>query len=133
MTSVFGISVSGLNAASKRLEVSANNIANKDSTRTIKDGQVTNEPYHAQRAQSISQANGGVSVVVRDENPPTVTTFNPGADNADANGQSEVPNVALEKELIDQNIASYDYKANLKAIKIQNNVFEELLRIDTKA
>jgi flagellar basal-body rod protein FlgC len=129
MISSFNVSLAGLNAAAKRLQVSATNIANQFSTATIKDGQLVNEPYKAQRAQQVSNNLGGVSVVVRDANPPTVTAYAPGSPNADANGQAEIPNVSMEDEFINQMIASYDYKANLKAIQTQNHLFENLLDI----
>jgi flagellar basal-body rod protein FlgC len=129
MTSVFSIAVSGLNAASQRLAVSAQNIVNKDSTKTLKDGQVIDEPYHAQQAQSISNALGGVSVVVKDANPPTTVTFNPDDPSADANGAVRVPNVDLETELVNQSIAAYDFKANLKSIKTQDDMLSSLLDI----
>jgi flagellar basal-body rod protein FlgC len=130
MTSVFSIAMSGLTAASRRLEISAQNIANRDSTKTVINGQVIDEPYHAQKAQSISNALGGVvKVNVTDANPPTTTIFNPNAENADANGSSRVPNVSIENELIDQRVAGYDFKANLKSIQAQNHLLDSLLDI----
>ncbi len=129
MTSVFSISTSGLYAAAKKLEVSAGNTANVNSTKTVKDGVVTNEPYHAQIAQSISNAQGGVTVKVKDAAQPTKTIFDPTAENADANGNSLAPNVNLDHELVNQRIASYDYKANLKAIRVQLNLDKSLLDI----
>ncbi len=130
MVSAFGISVSGLQAASTRFAASANNTANAFSTKSLKNGQVIDEPYHAQKSQQISNSLGGVlKVEVSDANPPTKVIFNPTAENADANGASRVPNVDLEKEMIDQQIAAYDYKANLKAIKVQNNLLDSTLNI----
>jgi flagellar basal-body rod protein FlgC len=130
MTFAFGISTSGLHASAKRIAVAADNIANVNSTKQLQNGQVVNEPYHAKKTQTISNALGGVfKVEVLDANPPTKTMFNPNADNADANGSSEVPNVDLAQEMIDQRIASYDFKANLKSIKVQDNMLQNLLDI----
>ena len=39
--------------------------------------------------------------------------------------------VCLQKELVNQLIASYDAKANLKAIQIQADIFENTLDIFT--
>jgi len=129
MISSFNVSISGLNAATRRISVAADNIANQSSTATKQDGQVIDEPFHAKVAQSISQGQGGVSVVVKEANPPIITTFDPTAPNADANGQSRVPNVDVAEQLINQRIAGYDYKANLKSIQVQDNMLKNLLDI----
>lgn len=128
--SPFDVSVSGLNAASRRLQVSANNLANIHSTGKMVNGQVVNSPYKAQVAQQVSNTLGGVSVVVKDANPPTITAYSPTDPAADpATGLTEIPNVDVAEEFINQMIASYDFKANLKAITTQNGLFENLLDI----
>jgi flagellar basal-body rod protein FlgC len=129
MISSFSVSVSGLTAAGKRVGVAANNIANQNSTSTNVNGTKVDKPYHAQVAQSVSNGGGGVNVVVKDANPPTITTFDPSSSNADANGQAEIPNVDVAEQLVNQQVASYDFKANLKAIKVQDNLFKSLLDI----
>lgn len=130
MTSVFGIALSGLNAAAKRFAVSANNTANVDSTKQYNNGQLVNEPYHAQQAYTLSSSLGGVyKVEVKDAYPPTKTVFNPNAENADENGASQVPNVDIANEMILQRVASYDFKANLKSIQAHDNMLKNLLDI----
>jgi len=129
MISSFNVAISGLNASAKRLSVAADNIANHQSTATKVDGRIIDEPYHAKIAQSISEGLGGVSVVVKEATPPTATLFNPTAPNADANGQSRVPNVDVAEQLINQRIAGYDYKANLKSIQVQDDMLKNLLDI----
>lgn len=129
MISSFNISLSGLNAASKRLEVSASNVANQSSTSVSVDGQVANRPYAAKRVDQVSNPLGGVGTIVRDKDPATIKIFNPNLPNADANGTAEVPNVSLEEELINQIALTYDYKANLKAIKTANEMQKSLLDI----
>ena len=131
MVSSFNISLSGLNAASKRFEVSATNVANQRSTATIVDGEKIDRPYAAKRVEQLSHASGGVETKVVDKNPPTVTIFDPGSPNADANGSAEVPNVNLDEEAVNQVIASYDYRANLKALKTSDDLLRNSLDIET--
>ena len=124
MVSAVDISLSGLNAASKRLEVSANNIANQFSTKsTDANGNVTNTPYTPQRVDTISLSTGGVQAQANNVSPASTA-----APDAEGNLQ-QVPNVDQADQLVQQNIASYDFKANLKAIKVQDDIMKSLLDI----
>lgn len=125
----FNIAISGLNAASTKLAVSANNVANQFSTKTLKDGVKIDKPYVPQKVDNASLSTGGVIANVSDVNPATVPQFNPAADNADANGVSLAPNVNLESEIVTQIVAAYTYKANLKVIKTQDDMDKRLLDI----
>lgn len=129
MVSTVNTALSGLASASKRLEISARNVANAQSTHTIADGQVIDRPYTPQQPVQSSLATGGVVTKARDVDPPTVKLFNPSSDNADANGVAEYPNVDLETEVANQLIASYDYRANLKVLKTQFEMEKSLLDI----
>lgn len=129
MVSAINSALSGLAAASKRIEVSANNIANQFSTQSIVDGQVTNNPYTPQRVDQISLSNGGIETKVKDVNPPTTPVYDPENPSADASGVVQLPNVDQAEQLIDQKIASYDYKANLKTIQVQDDLNKSLLDI----
>lgn len=131
MVSSINTALSGLNAASKRLAVSSNNIANQNSTKSLENGQTVDKPYVPQRVEQISLENGGVKTVVKDVDPATVTQFDPDNPDADANGGIQVPNVSLESEIINQKIATYDYKANLKTLKVQDDLLKSLLDIQT--
>lgn len=123
MVSAMNVSLSGLTAASKRIEVAANNIANQNSTKKLKDGQVADEPYTPQRVDLVSLSNAGVQAQVKDVQP--ATTQQP-----DSDGKlQEVPNVDQAQQLVDMNVASYDYKANIKALKVQDKVQQSLLNI----
>lgn len=125
MVSAINTSLSGLTAASKRIEVAASNIANQNSTKTKTNDEVTDTPYVPQRVDLVSLSNAGVQAQVRDVEQPTIEV-------PDANSETglrEVPNVDQAQQLIDIKIASYDYKANLKAIQVQNNVQDSLLDI----
>lgn len=118
-------SLSGLSASAKRVEVAAKNIANQNTTRTQTDGRVEEKPYTPQRVDLVSLSNSGVQAQVRDVNPATQQV----ADETSESGLIDVPNVDAAEQLIDLKVASYDFKANIKAIKVQDNIQQSLLNI----
>lgn len=123
MISSIGISVSGLQAASTRMAASADNVANIHTKQRKENGQVVQEAYTPHDVQQSSvEPQGGVQATVHDRDPATVTL----PDNGEP---TEYPNVSLEEEIVGQDIASYDYKANLKAIKTQDEMLQSLLDI----
>ncbi len=129
MVNAINSALSGLSAAARRLHVSANNIANIHSTKTVVDGNTVNAPYVPKRVDQVSQAGGGVTTVVKDINPASTKLFDPDDPDADTEGFVAYPNVNLETEIVNQKIASYDYKANLKTIKVQDELEQSLLDI----
>ncbi|MBY0408515.1 MAG: flagellar basal body protein [Rickettsiales bacterium] len=124
MVNAINTSLSGLNAATKRVEVAANNIANQNSTKRRENGEVVDKTFTPQRVDLVSLTNAGVQAQVRDVENPTVQIFDPGS-----NELVEVPNVDPAEQLIELKMASYDYKANIKAIKVQDNIQQSLLDI----
>lgn len=125
------IALSGFNAANQRLTVAAQNLANQQSTTQRVDGAVVDRPYQPQEVVQSSQANGGVSTEVRPRDNATVDVYQPENPNADDNGVVQYPNVDTAEELVNARIASYDAKANLKLIKIQDDLFKNTLDIIT--
>lgn len=129
MVSSISTSLSGLEAAGKRIENAASNLANKFSTSTQVNGVTTSEPYLPQDIVQISEAGGGVRAYQRPANNPTIEQYDPQSVEADDSGFVSIPNVDDAKQLVDQQIASYDFKANLKAIKVASNLEQSLLDI----
>jgi flagellar basal-body rod protein FlgC len=129
--SVTSIALSGLNAAEKRLSVSANNVANSNTTTTRdSSGNTINEAFRAQTVVQSAQAGGGVRADVRTADNPTLRVAAAAGDPlADADGTIEIPNVSLDEEAVNQITASYDFKANLKVLKVQDNLTQSLLDI----
>ena len=128
MVSSIGSSLAGVNSAATRFAVAAGNIANQHSTSTVVDGVSVNEPYKPQRV--VVSSEGGVPVAkVEDVANPTQKLYLPESEQADEYGFVAVPNVDQAAELVNMQIAAYDYKANLKAIQIQNNIEQSLLDI----
>ncbi len=103
MNSTSSIAMSGLNAASTRLNVSAHNIANSQTP-----------DFKPQRVQQTALAEGGVNVTV---------------DSADTAQAAPLANLA--KDLVTQMVAAYEFKANLKVIQTQQDLLGQWL--DTRA
>ena len=118
MASALTIALSGLNAATTRIDVSANNIANQFSTSTSVNGKQSSTTFTPQVVDQISLSSGGVLA--------QITNANTASSQGDP---TALPQVDSANELIQQNIASYDYKANLQTIKTQNSLFNSLLNI----
>lgn len=131
MVGAISNALTGYKAATERLNVSAENLANQFSTARVENGKVTNEPYVPQTVQAISQEEGGVATRVVDKEAAFVKRFNPDSPNADANGLEDVPNVDTAEEAVNQVIASYDARANLKIIKVEDEIIQSALDIFT--
>lgn len=123
--------LSGYQNAAKRIDVSAANIANQFSTVKTAGNSVSNEPYTPLKVVSVSQQDGGVGTEVAPRDPATLKRYDPENPNADENGVAEVPNVDIAEEMVNQIIASYDAKANLKTIKVENDLLQSTLDIFT--
>lgn len=129
MVSAMGSALSGLSAASLRVGVAASNIANLQSTTTLRNGQRINEPYVPQEVVQSSDENGGVRATTRDVTPASIPQFDPSNPLADANGQVQVPNASLEEQLTNLIVGGYDYRASLKVFKANDDLTKSLLDV----
>ncbi len=129
MVSAINSALSGLKAAGTKLAVASNNIANMHSTQQLVNGEVVNAPYKEQQVVQTSLDTGGVKVEVRESTLPPIKVYAPDHADANAEGFVEMPNVNLERQMVDTMIVRYDYKANLKSIDIQDELFQNLLDI----
>ena len=98
--------VSGLRAASKRLEVSASNTANAAS-----------ENYTPGRVVQTTLAMSGVRAEAVAVTPLTVPVYDPQNPAADADGVVQRPSVALESEAVEQMLAQRAFEANLRTVE----------------
>jgi flagellar basal-body rod protein FlgC len=101
------VSASGMNAERTRMNVSASNLANANTTETTAGGpykrrdvvlgatQVTTEPGFAQAVSAVQVKN-----VVEDANPPRLE-YDPGHPDANADGYVAYPNVNVVEEMVD--------------------------------
>jgi len=123
-------SLSGMLAAAKRVSTSASNIANQQSlVGEAADGALSNKPYVPQDVVQISDEAGGVNAVLQNRNPASVQAYRPDSPLADSEGLVQEPNVNTDTELVNQTIAAYDFKANLKALKVQDELQRSVLDI----
>jgi flagellar basal-body rod protein FlgC len=149
--SLFGgldISASALSAERLRMDVTAENLANAQSTRTANGG-----PYRRKEvvleatgdggfAGALASArasgagggsgagapNGGVRVagIVEDQTPNRLV-YDPGNPDANAQGYVSMPNVNPVTEMVDLISASRSYEANVTAMQTTKQMFTKTL------
>jgi flagellar basal-body rod protein FlgC len=136
MNSILSIAASGLAAASRRLEVSASNIANMSDTGPLPGANVPNAAsfppaYAPQRVDQVEVAGGGTATTVTTLSPSYVTSYDPGAPYADKNGLVAAPNVDLGNEIVQQITARYAFALNARVIQVEAEMMKALLDIKT--
>jgi flagellar basal-body rod protein FlgC len=141
--SLFGaidISGSGLAAERLRMDVTAENLANAQSTQGP-DGQ----PYRRKEvvlraagggfegalnsamASGVAPA-GGVEVVqIAEDQAPNRMVYDPGHPDANADGYVSMPNVDPVTEMVDLIAASRAYEANVTAMQTAKSMFTKTL------
>ena len=140
------IAGSGLSAERLRMDVTAENLANAQSTRGA-DGQ----PYRRKQvilsegspvsstsfAGQLTSAIGGASTTARGvqvaaivEDPaPNRRIYDPGHPDANGDGYVELPNVNTVTEMVELISASRAYEANVTATQTAKNMFTRTLDI----
>ena len=135
VSSISAIAVSGMNAAARRLEVSASNVANVMTTGALPptNGTVAGAPqaYQALVLNETASANGGTQTSVTAAAPSYVAISDPQAPFANQDGLVAAPNVDISQEAINQMIASYSFTANAGILKALDHMTKTLL--DTTA
>jgi flagellar basal-body rod protein FlgC len=138
------VSASGLTAERMRMDVSAENLANAQTTRTAAGG-----PYHRKEVvledaapgsfgASLASAMGartggavtpgGVQVAgIAEDSTPMKTVYDPGHPDADAQGYVKMPNVDTVTEMTDLISASRAYEANVTAMQTAKQMFSKTL------
>lgn len=128
MSSVLSIAASGLAAQSKRLAVSADNVANIRSLGLTADRRnAAAGAYEPKQTALSSTRGGGVKATPVPVAPASYGSYEPDDPNADANGLVPRPNVSLEREVVTQIEAVRAYQANLKTIAAEDRMLGELL------
>jgi flagellar basal-body rod protein FlgC len=134
MSSISTIALSGLNAAARRLEISASNVANAQSTGAVAnaDGTVpagAPQAYAPLELVQTASAGGGVQTSVATLTPSTTAVFDPQAPFANTDGLVAAPNVDLAQEFVGQLLASYSFAANVAVLKASDSMTKSLLDI----
>jgi flagellar basal-body rod protein FlgC len=127
---IFGpveISVSGMRAHSKQMDVISSNIAN---ARTTDAG--NGQPYRRLEMMLKTQGEGisGVTVdeIVEDRSE-FQKVFDPGNPEADESGYVAMPNVNLPIEMMNMTVASRAYDANAAVLKRYQRMVETALEL----
>jgi flagellar basal-body rod protein FlgC len=130
MSSVFDIAASGLRAQSRRLAVSADNVANLSSLGVHPDPELAKpEGFAPQRTVFSSQDGGGVAASTAPITPASFLSYQPDHPDADPDGMVPLPNVSLEQEVVEQIQALRLFQANVKTIQTQDRMLGALLDI----
>lgn len=127
---ISNIAASALNYSSKSLEVSANNIANQQTTGQLNRTNENGTAYVARRAESVSNAEGGVRTQINPKNPAIRAVPAPEDVNANEDGLVAAPNVDTADEIINQKFASYSFDASLKVLKVADELTGNLLDLE---
>jgi flagellar basal-body rod protein FlgC len=134
MSSISTIALSGMSAATRRLDVSASNIANAMSTGALPNADGT-LPAGAPRAYAplelvqTASAGGGTQATVTTTTPSTIAVSDPQAPFANQNGLVAAPDVDLSQEMVGQMLASYSFAANATVLKAYDRMTNALLNI----
>jgi flagellar basal-body rod protein FlgC len=137
------IAGSGLSAERVRMDVTAENLANADTTRAA-----NGQPYRRQEvvlsqlgssgfSSALSgalaptggaQPAGGVTVTgIVSDNTPDQQVYNPGSPEADAQGYVKMPNVSTVTEMTDLISEQQSYQSDVTAMQTAKSMFTSTL------
>jgi flagellar basal-body rod protein FlgC len=134
MSSISTIALSGMSAATRRLDVSASNVANATSTGALPNADGT-LPAGAPRAYAplelvqAASAGGGTQTTAMTVVPSTITVSDPQAPFANQDGFVAAPNIDITQEMVGQMVASYSFAANAAALTAGDRMTGALLNI----
>ena len=136
------ISATGLTAERLRMDVTAENLANAQTTRGANGGpyrrkevvlqQAASGPeFGAQLASAMGgprQPAGGVEVAaIAEDQTPARMVYDPGHPDANAQGYVAMPNVDSVTEMVDLISSSRAYEANVTAMQASKQMFTKTL------
>jgi flagellar basal-body rod protein FlgC len=134
MSSVLSIAVSGMTAASRRLDVVARNVANMTTNGPLPSAGpdiVAAYPaaYVPKRVDQVETPGGGTRAIVRDVSPAYVALPDPDAPYADADGLVAAPNTDFVGNAVELLIARYTFAANAQVVRSYSQMMKSLLDI----
>jgi flagellar basal-body rod protein FlgC len=143
MFDAIGIAGSGLTAERIRMDVTAENLANADTTKAangkpyqrqeVELAQVGSSDFGGQLTGALAQSNGaqapgGVQVtgIVADA-APDQQVYDPGNPEADAQGYVKMPNVSTVTEMTDLISESQSYQSDVTSMQTSKSMFTATL------
>lgn len=130
MINAIQTALSGLIASMRKVEASASNIANLNTSGALSDPD--NAPYRAviTRQTAVTGENGqglGVKSATIPKTTPFVPAFDPDSPFANEEGLIGAPNVNLAEEAVNIKLAETAYKANIKVLETIGDMEEALI------
>lgn len=137
MLAAIASAISGMRAATLRLEASASNIANMGSEGALPSSSTAPagapRAYQPVRVEQTSVpgfgAGGGTVATVRNASPAWLAAYDPDASFADANGMVAAPNVDLIGETLEQVAAEASFMANIKVLEAAQGMVKRLYEL----
>lgn len=142
MFDAIDVAASGLSAQRLRMDVTAENLANAQTTRGPDGGAYRRKSVVLQQAGEGSfgrQLAGAVgaprppagveAVAIVPDNTPLRRVYDPGHPDTDAEGYVQMPNVNPVTEMVDLIDASRAYEANLTAMQTAKQAFSKTLEL----
>ncbi len=137
------VSASALTAERTRMDVTAENLANAQTTRTeaggayrrkvvaLAEGDGAGGGFGAQLAGAMGGSGArGVKVAgIVEDATPLKTVYDPGHPDADAAGYVQMPNVEPVEEMVDLITSSRAYEANVTAMQTAKQMFTKTLEL----
>ena len=138
--SVLSIAMSGMAAATAKLNVSAQNVANSQSYGALPDAPPpasptaapAPRPYQPQQLLQFSVADSqgaGVATRVEPRQGEAQKAYDPTASFADAQGLVAAPDIDQATEVVDQMQALQSFKANMKVFKAGDEMMAVALNL----
>ncbi len=117
ISAALAAAASGMRAQTVRMRISAENIANAESTGATPGSDPFRRRIPILKPETLADGVKGVLVSgAEDDKSDFKLTYNPGHPAADANGYVKMPNVNSLTEMMDMREASRAYEANLNMI-----------------
>jgi flagellar basal-body rod protein FlgC len=141
MFDAIDVSASGLTAERLRMDVTAENLANAQTTRTPEGGAYRRKTVILQQSGggfagqlagvvgSGAEPAGVEAVGVVADETPLRRVYDPGHPDADAQGYVTMPNVNPVTEMVDLIDASRAYEANLTAMQTTKTAFAKTIEL----
>ena len=136
--SLFGIASSALNAQLTRMNTTASNLANANTTANSEAGAYKAKRINFEAILTATnpideQFNGGVRIgAISEDRAPVPSMFDPGHPNADANGYVYGTNVNEVAEMVDLMASARSYQNSVEVINTAKQLMLRTLEI-TKA
>jgi flagellar basal-body rod protein FlgC len=130
MDPVSAIALSGMNAASLKVQSSASNLANMDDEAPLPGSGVAGpKPYVPTRVSTVSLGSGGVQAQLAAASPGYSAAPDPDSPYADSQGMVAIPDVDVAGEAVDQAMALTQFRASVAMLKVEDKMQKSALDI----